>query len=54
MRVLGLSGVFEVAEKYEAPQNLRRWGLEIHKAQIELRKMDWGNGIQGILVIMGS
>ena len=41
--LLAFSGVFEVAEKYEAPRNLRRWVLEMHRAQIELLKMDWGN-----------
>lgn len=39
----GLSGLFGGTEIRRPPEELRRWILKMHEAQIELLKMDWGN-----------
>lgn len=39
----GLSGLFGGVEIRRTPEELRRWILKMHKDQIELLKMDWGN-----------
>lgn len=39
----GVSGVFGGAEVRRTPEELRRWILKMHRAQVELLKMDWGN-----------
>ena len=41
--LLGLSGVIGGFEIRSTPEELRKWILEMHKAQIKLLKMDWGN-----------
>ena len=35
---LGLAGFFAT----EIPKNMHQWLLEMHRAQIELLKIDWG------------
>ena len=40
---LGLAGFVGGSASIEFPKNMHRWVLEMHRAQIELLKIDWGN-----------
>jgi hypothetical protein len=39
---LGFAGFLGAAVSPELPKNMRQWLLEMHAAQIELLKIDWG------------
>ena len=39
---LGFTGLLGTAVSPELPDDMRRWILEMHKAQVELLKIDWG------------
>jgi len=39
---LGFAGFFGAAFSPELPKDMRHWLLEMHAAQIELLKIDWG------------
>ncbi len=40
---LGFAGLIGGSVSPELPKNIHLWLLEMHKAQIELLKIDWGN-----------
>ena len=39
---LGFAGFIGSSVSPEWPKNIHRWLLEMHRAQIELLKIDWG------------
>ena len=39
---LSIAGFLGVKTSVEAPKDMRKWLLEMHAAQVELLKIDWG------------
>ena len=39
---LTIAGFLGVKTPVEAPKDMRKWLLEMHAAQVELLKIDWG------------
>ena len=42
LTALGLAGFLGVSVSPELPKDMHRWILEMHAAQVELLKIDWG------------
>ncbi len=43
VQTLGFAGVLSSMPLVDIPKDLHRWVLKMHKAQIELLKIDWGS-----------
>ncbi len=43
LMTLGFTGLLGAGSSTDLPKDMRRWLLEMHTAQIELLKIDWGN-----------
>jgi hypothetical protein len=42
LSALGFAGFLGMNAEPELPKNMHQWLIEMHKAQIELLKIDWG------------